>query len=85
MDIYSPKGTVVQFNETNVCPASINWGGHADPTGILEDGRFYTINSTDVRSSHTKVYLEEVPGLSFNSVWLEEVETIHPTEAPYDV
>jgi hypothetical protein len=51
---------------------SINWGGHCDPTDVLVLGETYTIEHIEIHSWHTKVYLEEVPNKSFNSVWFEE-------------
>lgn len=46
----------------------VNWGGCADPRGLLEEGKQYAIQRVDVRSWHTKIYLEEFPGKGFNSV-----------------
>jgi len=71
MDIYATKGTKVKFIEENPSQGQINWGGHDNPKDILTVGKTYTIDVTDVRSSHTKVFLEEVPGKQFNSVWFE--------------
>ena len=71
MDIYANPGTKVMFIEDRPTKAQIQWGGHTDPS-ILELGRIYTIERTDVRSSHTKVYLQEFPDVHFNSVWFKE-------------
>lgn len=71
MDIYAEKGTKVKFIEDDVSDAQINWGGHDDPRGILRFGEEYTIDHTEVRSSHTKVFIQEVPEKQFNSVWFE--------------
>jgi len=75
MNIYAEKGTKVIFVETNVSQAQINYGGHTDPRNILEVGKIYTIQKTDVRSSHTKVYLEEFKDIHFNSVWFRDITT----------
>lgn len=74
IDIYSPPGTLVIFNEPNVTEAQINWGSHCDPRGLLGIGKEYTIDRTEVHSQHTKVFLVEYPGKSFNSVWFDKLE-----------
>lgn len=71
MEIDAKKGTKVKFIEDDVSTHQINWGGHDDPSGILSIGAEYTIDYTDVRSSHTKVFLQEFPGKQFNSVWFD--------------
>lgn len=71
MNIYAKAGSKVKFTESDPSRAQINWGSHDDPTGILVVGNDYTIDRTDVRSSHTKVFLKEHPGKQFNSVWFE--------------
>lgn len=73
MDIYVKKGTRVRFIEKNPSTHQIRWGSHSDPS-VLEIGKEYTIEETDVRSSHTRVYLQEFPGEYFNSVWFEMVD-----------
>lgn len=40
----------------------------------LKEGEVYTVESTDVGSWNTTVYLKEVPGVGFNSVCLAEVD-----------
>ncbi len=64
-------GTMVTFVEKDVSEAQINWGGHADPRGILVVGQKYIIDYTEVHSQHTKIFLEGHPGKSFNSVWFD--------------
>lgn len=39
----------------------------------LELNKEYTIERTDVNDSYTDVYLVEVPNISFNSVFFEDV------------
>ena len=73
MDIHSKEGTKVVFVETDVSQAQISYGNHSDPCGVLEVGKIYTIQKTDVRSGHTKVYLKEFQGMSFNSVWFRDI------------
>ena len=72
MDIYASKGTKVKF----VGPVSkegIKWDNHKDPRDLLQLNSEYTIDHTEVHSWHTKVFLAEHPGKSFNSVWFEEI------------
>ena len=71
MDIYAESGTKVKFIEDSPSKGQINWGGHDSPIGVLNVGSEYTIERTDVRSSHTKVFLKEFPDKQFNSVWFE--------------
>ncbi len=73
MDIYAKEDTKVIF-KGNVTEEQIKWGGHADPTEFLIEGKEYTVDYTKIHSWHTKVFLKEFPHLSFNSVWFETVE-----------
>lgn len=52
--------------------SQVSWGGCDDPRGVLEEGKEYTILNRDVHSWHTKIELEEFPGLFFNSVCFNE-------------
>lgn len=58
--------------------AQVNWGGCDDPRGLLEEGKEYTLLSRDVHSWHTKIELEEFPGLRFNSVCFNEEQLTTP-------
>lgn len=49
---------------------SIQWGGHTDPTGILDVGKDYKVERIDVHSYHTRIYLVGISGY-FNSVWFD--------------
>ena len=71
MDIYSKPGTIVKFVEDDVTQAQINWGSHDDPRGVLEVGKEYIIDRTEVHSQHTKVFLKGYDKKSFNSVWFK--------------
>ena len=71
MEINAKPGTKVVFNEKNPSKEQINWGSHTDPRGLLEVGKEYTIDRTEVHSWHTKIYLKEFPNKSFNSVWFD--------------
>lgn len=51
--------------------SQINWGGHADPRGVLVEGEVYEVDRISVHSSHTRIYLKGHPK-HFNSVWFEE-------------
>ena len=73
MDIYAKEGTKVKYIEDNVSNASIKWGTHEDPRGILKDGEIYNIHRTEVHSWHTKVFLKEYEDKPLNSVWFEDV------------
>ena len=72
MNIYSQFGDIVVFTEKDVSDAQVSWGGHTRPD-MLTVGQEYTIDHCEVRSSHTKVFLEGYEGMSFNSVWFEDV------------
>ena len=37
-------------------------------------GNEYTVEKTDVDSWHTDVYLKEIPGIAFNSVYFEDIK-----------
>ena len=72
MNIYAEEGTRVVF-KGDASQSQIQWGGHQDPTGLLVPGETYTIDRIEVRSYHTKVYLVDYQGKSFNSVWFDEI------------
>lgn len=61
-------------NDPESAQAQVNWGGHADPRGLLEVGKAYEVYRIEVHTWHTKVFLVGFPGKSFNSVWFTEVE-----------
>lgn len=69
MNIYSPRGTKVRWSypsagyEVNVKIGAI----------YLKRNAIYTVESTDVHDSYTDVYLQEVPGVAFNSVQFSSV------------
>lgn len=52
--------------------SQVNWGSNDDPRGVLTVGKAYTVLSTEVHSWHTKIELEEFPGLYFNSVCFDQ-------------
>jgi len=72
MDIYTPPGVKVRF-DGNVTKDQIRWGCHTDPSSLLHEGEEYVVDHTEVRSSHTRVFLKEFPGKHFNSVWFSNV------------
>mgnify|MGYP001565892365 FL=1 len=55
----------------DVTEDQINWGNHDDPRGVLVPGEKYTLLRQDIHSWHTKIFLAEFPGMSFNSVWFD--------------
>jgi hypothetical protein len=59
------KGDLVRF--AGCTKEQIMWGNNDDPNGVLSVGKLYTVSDVDIRSSHTKIYLEGIPG-RFNSV-----------------
>ena len=81
MDINSKRGTVVrlQMKDGEV------FGGYDGDKKMamkyLKFGEVYHVESTDVQNWHTDVYLEEVPGIPFNSVMFERV-TYPPAVGP---
>ena len=62
----------LRFNGVD-CKEQISWGGHVDPKGLLVKGKTYDLDRYEVHSYHTKTFLKEFPGKSFNSVWFEAV------------
>lgn len=69
-DIYNrrPRPIICIRNEDN------KWS-HADKNSpMLEVGKTYHVEDVDMGSWHTDVYLEEFPGVPFNSVLFEEVK-----------
>jgi hypothetical protein len=70
MDIeHSPKGTKIKFVAKN----PISYGVNQDNAKHLIIGNVYTVSKTEMHSYHTKVFLDEVPNIPFNSVWFDEV------------
>lgn len=64
MDIYTKKGTMVQFRHPDA-----GYNSHQETAKkYLKVMKSYTIESTDISSGHTNVYLKEFPGIGFNSV-----------------
>jgi hypothetical protein len=62
-----PKGVVSK--------GQIRWGGHSDPTGVLEFGKTYEVENVEVHPWHTKVFLKGIDGY-FNSIWFEINEKV---------
>ena len=67
MNIYAETGDKVVFSNPN---AGYN-GDQEMCKKYLEVGKVYTVEFTEVYSCSTDVCLEEVPGISFNSVMFE--------------
>lgn len=66
----NPNRRYVTFVASEVHQSQIDWGNHRDPRGLLEVGKRYRIQSIEVHSWHTKVYLEGFEG-HFNSIWFD--------------
>ena len=68
MNIYAPKGAKVVFNHPT--------GGrtHEQETAkkYLDVGATYSIERTEVSDFHTRVHLQEVAGVTFNSVYFDD-------------
>lgn len=76
LDINAPKGTKVKclFNENGV----VKNGYEADQQHAgeyLKQNKVYVIDKTEVGSWRTSVFLEEFPGISFNSVHFISIPT----------
>lgn len=72
MNIYSKKGDKVTVTES-----SATNGYEIDQKQVsenLEIGKEYTVEYTDVHSYHTRVKLQEIPRILFNSVNLINIE-----------
>ena len=71
LDIYSPRGTLVEFAFPN--------NGHEyqqrDARLLLTEHSVYTIDHIDVWDSSSDVYLQEHQGHAFNSVFFRNVDT----------
>ena len=39
---------------------------------LLTPGQQYTVANIEVRSCHTRVFLDKFPGIAFNSCWFAE-------------
>jgi hypothetical protein len=59
------EGSLVKF--IGCSKEQIQWGNNSDPTGVLEIGKIYKAIKVEVRSQHTKITLEGIPG-RYNSV-----------------
>lgn len=67
MNIYAERGTKVVF----AYPDSGYEPDQKRAKKHLVEGVTYTVEKTVVHSWHTDVYLQEVPGIAFNSVLFE--------------
>ena len=70
MDIYAEPGTKILYpNREDVVESERKFA-----TRHLKPGSIYTIKKIDRGNWSTAVYLEEVPGISFNSVLFVDLE-----------
>ena len=69
MNIFAKKGAKV------ICSTlDAGYDYHKEiASKYLVIGKEYTVEYTDVDSWHTDVYLQEFPGVKFNSVFFEDV------------
>lgn len=70
MNIYAKKGDKVIFCN----PENGRLYNQEDCFKYLKLDQVYTVDHTDVFGSSTDVYLQEVPGVSFNSVMFDDVK-----------
>lgn len=68
MNIYSKHGDKVRLDGLYGLNFDKNWANKH-----LTIGDIYTVDHTEVHSFSTKVFLVEVPGISFNSVLFSDV------------
>lgn len=70
MNIYAKEGDKVIF-----ASMTAGYDGQAESASkVLELGKEYTIDHTDVFQSYTNVYLKEIPGRAFNSVLFDDAK-----------
>mgnify|MGYP003632937772 CR=1 FL=1 len=69
MEIYALKGHKVICDDLDV-----GYNFHKEiAKKHLELDKTYTVEKTEVESSSTKVFLQEIPGIEFNSCCFEDV------------
>lgn len=75
MDINAPEGTKVKplFDSDGKI---MNGYDHDIEHAMkhLKQGETYTVDRTEIHSWHTKVYLQEIPGVPFNSVHFTQLD-----------
>lgn len=75
MNIYSKKGDHITVTKESI---KSGYGCDIEKAKIhLSVGRIYTVEKTVVFHSRTKVYLQEIPDIEFNSVQFVNVETTY--------
>ena len=72
MEIFAPKGHKVKLEHPN---AGYEYQQET-AREHLKVGEVYTVDHTVVGSCHTTVYLQEVPGVAFNSVLFDDVDEV---------
>lgn len=70
MNIYATPGSKVVF----AFPKN-GYSHHQEIAKQLKVGETYTVKETRVYAWHTDVFLEEVPGIPFNSVLFKDAES----------
>ena len=69
IDIYNNRPRKIKCIRNDDDTWGVNENNH-----LLEVDKVYTLKSLEVHNWYTVVYLEEFPGVKFNSVSFEEVE-----------
>lgn len=71
MNIYANTGDQVRFINKNGLQSDLEKAQE-----YLQPGEIYTVDRVYIGNWSSKVYLMEVPGVSFNTVCFEDVGTI---------
>lgn len=77
MNIYAKPGTKIKVTEQTAQNGLL--GDIEKVKKFLNIEKSYTVAYTEIGQSRTNVYLQELPGESFNSVNFTEVETEEKT------
>lgn len=63
------KGTKIIYQDAT--DEQVRWGDGDDPRIHLVFNEVYTIEKIIIHSWHTKIYLKEIPGKKFNSLFFK--------------
>lgn len=86
MEIFTPENKKVELATLN---AGHDWQKE-EVKKHLEFGKHYTVEKTIVHGFSSEVYLKEIPGVSFNTVFFKNVDKVskkeiieHPEQIKY--
>ena len=77
MNIYAKKGEKITVTENTIKSGHIS--DQRKASEFLEVGKWYTVERTDVGKWSTEVFIQEVPGLGFNSVHFVQESELNGT------